>query len=564
MSKKTILIIIITTIFYSCNSKKSIENLSVIDLKNIQEEIKKREDFKSSEAINLNDTLKSSYKNLEIKDNRFKKSILKEVEKFYKRNNYKTRWIYTQNTTPLLDSYLEVLEYSKNYGLNPENYLFTKLKAIKKRVNSSLLPADSTGFADKQITASFLLFAKHLIEGRIVNLDANNKIWRKKPTDKDEIELLAKVTDNEDLLVAIETLHPRFRVYKRMRKRLEEIITNKNKIEYHQFTLKNLDEFKLGYSNDKILLLRENLEKRGFKTDTLSTQVDSNLVAVIKKFQKTKGIKEDGLPSNKTLYYLNLNLDKEKELLMLNMERIRWLNKDFGKEFIVVNIPEYKLFVYKNDSLSLEMDVIVGSEYNATPIFSDRLEYIEFRPTWTVPQSIIRKEMIPKLKADPTYYSRKGFTIYENNKAVNPSKINWRDKSISKRYFTFVEKPSSKNSLGLVKFIFPNNLSIYLHDTPTDYLFKREDRALSHGCVRVSKPDVLAEFLLKDKPSWSLKKVQDAMYNGKPKNRVFLDKEVFVQLVYITAYIDETDKLRLTNDVYGFDKLQLETLKKYW
>ena len=555
----------ITVLSVCCQTKTNVEITSSQNLMAVNSEIKQRHNDNAKRTFKLNDTSKLSFKTLEVKDARFKDSVLDRTFKFYKNFNFKTRWLTKDMPTPLLLNYLNVLEKSRYYGLNPETYLFSSLRTIPVKYSNSQLTINELTKLDKQITASFFLFTAHLIEGRIFEVGYGDNVWRKRPENKDEEMLLAKISDVDDFEYTMELLHPDFPFYHRMREKLKELIDTTEADTIKQFAFDDVHDFKIGYTNANVRKLRDNLILRGYKvkTDTLNTSVDSILYQNLKKFQRDKGIEVDGLPGNNTLYYLNLSMQQEKELLILNMERLRWLNKDFGNEFILVNIPEFKLYMYKDQKLQFKMDVIVGSEYNSTPIFFDKMEYLEFRPTWTVPQSIINNEMIPMLVKDPMRYSRKGFTIYEHNKVINPKTVDWSDKNISKRYFTFIEEPSERNSLGLVKFIFPNNLSVYLHDTPSDHLFDRNDRALSHGCVRVEEPAQLATFLLKDKPEWNLDKVRDAMKNGNKQHRVYFDKDIYVQLTYLTAIVDKNDELQLMDDIYGHDKRQLALLKKY-
>ena len=188
---------------------------------------------------------------------------------------------------------------------------------------------------------------------------------------------------------------------------------------------------------------------------------------------------------------------KERDLLLLNMERLRWQNKDLGEDYILVNIPEYVLRLFHKDSLVFSTRVVVGNPQTPTPIFSDSLHYVEFRPTWSVPQSIIQKEMIPNIisSGDSLKYAKRGYKLYENNKEIDPSQVNWKEEGIKKRVFYFVEDPSERNSLGLVKLYF----IIYEHLSARyafQSSFERTQRTYSHGCVRVQSPDKFAHYLL--------------------------------------------------------------------
>lgn len=530
----------------------------------LSQTLKTRKKFESPKAIALIDTSALSFSKIFINDSLLQDSIRKNTAVFYKTNGYKTRWLYSENHTGLFKSYLDILKNAEDFGLNPETYRYRELYYAAKLLYAHPADNESITILDKEITASFMLFAHHLLHGRIHAPGLKNKIWEQYDSDRNEVDILLKVSDTEDLEKVVETFHPHSPTYDRMRNKLEYLNTlPDDSIPQFEFG-EELKHFKSGYKNNKVALLRKNLAKYGFTTSPKDENtVDEELMQKIAAFQESKEITPDGIPGKRTLYYLNMTRRRQRELLVLNMERMRWMNKNFKKNAIIVNIPHFKLYLLKEGELKLSMNVIVGKEYSPTPIFSEELAYIEFRPTWTVPQSILRHEMLPKLEKDAAYYTKRGYSVYENDKKIDPSTINWKDASAKKRVFHFVEQPSKKNSLGLVKFIMPNNMSIYLHDTPSGHLFKKEYRALSHGCVRVEKPTELAACLLEGQDDWNLEKVRQAMLSGKNRNRVYLNKKFLVQLIYITTWVNENNEIVIMNDIYGFDDHHLEILRKY-
>ena len=552
----------VITLVSACKTTPEPPQLSIEERDSIKIDLITRDDYVSNEAIDFVDTTATYFNDLNINDKRFRDTILSNVHLFYQRNNFKTRWLYSDKSTDLFDSYLKVLEQSVYYGLNPETYRYSELKENVKNLYKNKPSNVAIANLDKEITASYFLLAKHIVQGRILDPSEGKKIWLNNTGNEDDVNLLLRATDTEALGRTIEALHPNNEVYNKMREKLRELI-NARKEEFRQFEFENPKDFVLGYEDKNVKLMRENLEKRGylFENDSIRERVDEELIEILKLFQKNKGLEEDGVPGKRTLYYLNMTNEHRRELLIVNMERMRWLNKDFGKEYIIVNIPQFMLYAFDNNKIEYSMRVIVGKEFNPTPIFMDKMEYIEFRPTWTVPQSIVRGEMIPVLAKNPSHYTKKGFKIYSNGRQINPTSINWSSSDVYKKHFTFVQQPSESNALGLVKFIFPNNLSIYLHDTPTDHLFEKKYRAFSHGCVRVEKPAEFAAYLLRNKKGWDLEKVNKAMYSGPSQQRVYLDQDLLVQLLYITAYVDNDDELVILNDVYDFDKSQIAKLK---
>ena len=317
--------------------------------------------------------------------------------------------------------------------------------------------------------------------------------------------------------------------------------------------------------------MRNALAKKGFgsvpKIDP--QEVDSTLIWALKRFQRSNGLTPDGSLGIQTLNRLNMNKARQRDLLRLNMERMRVFNNDLGDDYIIVNIPDYKLFLYHKDSLRYQTKVVVGRAQSSTPIFTDSIRSVEFRPTWSVPQSIIRKEMIPQmlLQEDPERYKNRGYTMYENGKVIDPLEVDWTNPLVHKRAFYFVEAPSERNSLGLVKFLLNNNMSIYLHDTPSKYLFEREQRALSHGCVRVQNPSQLAYYLLKnegDGKSWTEEKVKDFMNNNKRNQyRIKLNTKYMINILYYTISVDKKGEATIKNDIYDLDNEQLKDIKRF-
>jgi murein L,D-transpeptidase YcbB/YkuD len=209
----------------------------------------------------------------------------------------------------------------------------------------------------------------------------------------------------------------------------------------------------------------------------------------------------------------------------------------------------------------MEMRVILGSEFNPTPVFHDTLKYIVFSPTWMVPNSIFANEFFPRLRENPSHYSTDRFKFYKNGVEIDPIYEPWTEDTIDATSYSVIEKPGNANSLGSVKFIMPNDFSIYLHDTPADILFDREERALSHGCVRLEYPVDLAAYLLSDQKTWNEKRINEAMEAGEPV-KVDLEKPYPVYIVYRTAWVDDKGIVHFRNDIYGHDQRHLAYLQQ--
>jgi murein L,D-transpeptidase YcbB/YkuD len=265
------------------------------------------------------------------------------------------------------------------------------------------------------------------------------------------------------------------------------------------------------------------------------------LAAAVKDFQAHHAIGEDGMLGEETLTALNLPADYRVAEIAANLERYRWLPRSLGTRYILVNVPAFKLTAFDSGQQALQMRVIVGKDYEdkATPVFSDSMEFVIFRPFWNVTPAIAAKEIFPKEDENPGYIASQDMEVYSDHgqRAVR-------------------QRPGPKNALGLVKFMFPNDFNIYLHDTPNGELFKKDVRAFSHGCIRLEKPAELAQWVL----GWDADRVQQAMHDGSNNHQVNLPKKIPVYIVYFTAYA-RGGQLYFGNDLYDRDSKLVEQVK---
>jgi murein L,D-transpeptidase YcbB/YkuD len=243
------------------------------------------------------------------------------------------------------------------------------------------------------------------------------------------------------------------------------------------------------------------------------------------------GEQQDAVIGPAMLAELKVPVEKRIQQLMVNMERSRWVPVALKGDYLLINIPEYKLHVIANDSLLWSMNVVVGTATNKTVIFNGNIKYIVFSPYWNVPGSILKKEVLPGIKRNPNYLANHN--------------MEWNGNGVR-------QKPGANNSLGLVKFLFPNSFDIYLHDTPSKSLFGETNRAFSHGCIRLAQPQKLAEYLLSNDSSWNTDKIVAAMNSGKEKY-VTLTQTMPVFIAYFTAWVDRKGQLNFRKDVYNRD-----------
>ena len=556
---KHICLLSVVILFAACRDKG--KNGDLLD------EMAGREINEPYEPLFLQDTAVASLKKVTIKDNYYKPAIEREVVDFYKKYNYQTRWLYQNKPSPLFASYIKTLTELTDYGFFPQNYRQHELDSLVGHLyqHKDSLFLKQLETTDREITASFLLLTRHLTQGRIPKVGDGVRVWKRNKPIFDNVELLLKLKDTDNLSTIIETLQPQQTFYKAMAQKYKELL--KDTTSYIPLAIADPKSFAVGYSDSTVVALRNQLGLRGYKpvAQGVPAEVDSLLIEAVKQFQRQVGLTADGVPGALTMSYLQMTPQQQSDLLLLNMERLRWQNKDLGEDYILVNIPEYRLRLFHKDSLKFTTNVIVGRPGTPTPIFSDSIKFVEFRPTWSVPISIVRKEMIPRIvdSGDSLKYAKRGYKLYENNKEIDPATINWRDEKTLKRNLAFVENPSANNSLGLVKFILHNDMSIYLHDTPSKKLFDNTQRTYSHGCVRVQYPDSLAYQLLKHTAEWNYQKVNDAMQTGRDQYRVHPKQHFVVDISYLTAWVDEAGQLVIRNDPYQFDKEQLKLLERY-
>jgi murein L,D-transpeptidase YcbB/YkuD len=284
----------------------------------------------------------------------------------------------------------------------------------------------------------------------------------------------------------------------------------------------------------------------------------------------TRAIDEDALPAladqlaPKHVEYRNLMRGLQQyegpqeglRQIRLNMQRLRELPEDLGDRYIRVNIPEYRLAVIENGNEVLSMNVVVGKVETPTPTLNSKMTHIVFSPYWNIPESILTKETLPHAVRDENYLARQNIEIIRvsdgAHEIVNPSEIDWSDAATAKEY-RFRQKPGAANSLGLVKFMFPNKYNVYLHDTPADSLFQRAERDFSHGCVRVELPMELTTYLLADQPKWTERAIKSAMHSG-DEQTVKLSKPIPVHILYLTAWGTPDGTVHFAKDIYQKDE----------
>ncbi|HET9054659.1 MAG TPA: L,D-transpeptidase family protein, partial [Cyclobacteriaceae bacterium] len=472
--------------------------------------------------------------------------------------------------------YYTLIYHLKNadvHGLNPEDYAVDIIeRAVDAVYENGLADALDVTALDVRITGLYFLFTTHLREGKIKTTGYSNKLWLREPLPEssNDIEKLVQAKNAKDLDKVIDSIRPAHEQYTKLQAALEHYRN------LERYAVESLPEVNLagkiepGTRNNVIPLIRKRLSQFDLHVyplllDSVTGQWDSllyddGLVQGIVAFQIVHGLEPDGVVGPMTIHYLNKSLRSRVESIAVNMDRLRWAPPlDNEAAYILVNVPEYKLRVYDKNKTVFEMRVIVGTVENPTPVFTDYINHVVFSPTWTVPVSIIKNEIIPRLKLNPDYYTERNYVFYKNGEQIDPASETWD--ATQPHQYRIVQQSGEDNSLGLVKFGMNNAMRIYLHDTPGQRLFAKDYRALSHGCIRLDEPAKFAEYLLQANTGWDREKINRQMFSGKAST-ILLKKNYPVNIQYCTAWVSDDGNVNFRDDIYGHDRMQLQELKR--
>lgn len=412
-------------------------------------------------------------------------------------------------------------------GLRAGDYLLPVFEASDK---------DSLAAADIRLSALAVLYARDARGGRIDPRRLSKLITPKLelPSATEVLSELGGAAEPGAVLAAYNPQHPG---YRRLKAKLAELRADKPETPVARIPAG--PALKVGMRDARVPLVRARLGL-GVSEEPV---YDRPTALALADFQKQAGLRADGVLSDQTLAALAMPRSTRLESdIVAQMERWRWLPGDLGENRIVVNIPEYRMRVMRGDKLVHEARVIVGKPESATPIFSHRMEHVIVNPSWFVPPSILRKEFLPGLAADPSYAARRGYVVTRG-----------RNGSISVR-----QPPGERNALGWIKFMFPNDHAVYLHDTPNRSLFGAAKRAFSHGCVRVENPFLLADQVLG--PEWTSERLKRLIGSG--ERTIKLPQPLPIHLVYETIVVDEAGAVSTFDDIYGFHRLVRNVLEQ--
>ena len=553
MTRTILLILVATLLIYSCKERN--ENTVSPQITADQQE-----NYYEAFYRLQKDIPKHEY-NFSDKGYPFRKASKSDMQAFYEVIGNHPVWLNADGINIHTWTFLEELKTADKHGLFPEEYFYNMPVipnyAVDKTVFNNLEP-DQLVQLEYGLTWAYITLQKHLSSGRI-NPDTTVSLWKQTLKDTLVSSAIGKAFNSNDISGSLNHFMPQNKNYQSLMISLSK---------YREFNKNGgWDTIpEITAENDSLHLWMKIAERLSVTDQYKKDKIDTNINIIdvkdaLKEFQHSMGLKADGVPGKETIEQLNKTAEYRVKQIILNLERLRWEPRSHGDDYIMINIPEYKMHAYQNGKKQFEMKLIVGKYMTKTPIFSDSIEYVVFNPTWTVPMSIMRNEMLPRLKNGDIFLPRENFSLYSgygsNATKLDPYSIDWEDIEPSEFSFRIVQEPGPRNALGSVKFIFPNDMDIYLHDTPAEYLFDRTDRSFSHGCMRIEKPHFFAEYLLEEK--LSKEEVEDKFASHRTQT-VMLPEKLPVFITYHTAWVDEKGVTNFRKDLYKFDEVQYEAI----
>ena len=485
-----------------------------------------------------------------------------DVQKFYQSYSYSLPWVKEMEPTPQARQVISVLLQADQKGLSAEDYdgsrWASRLAKLKPAV-AKPTEADAVNF-DLALTVSVMRYISDLHIGKVTpkhfdfGLDGEGKKY-----DLPEF-LKGNVLNASDVSEVLQQVEPPYPGYKRTIQALQTYLQLAKKsdgtpLPAIQKTISPGDSYPGVPQLVRLLRLVGDLPADS-SVSADETIFQGPLVDAVKNFQRRLGRTPDGRITAQTLADLNVPLANRIRQMQLTLERWRWLPLSYQHSPVIANIPEFHLRAYdENFKIALQMNVVVGKAYgHDTPIFSDTMEYAVFRPYWSVPYSIAKAEFLPRIARDPDYLAKKGFEVVDSHQEVVASgSVSTEVLEQLRAGKLFIRQtPGPKNSLGLVKFIFPNNYNIYFHDTPEQEFFAKSRRDFSHGCIRLERPADLAVWVLRNNPGWDIDRVRAAM-NGTTTQQVNLTHPIPVLIVYATVIVTEDGIVHFYDDIYGHD-----------
>lgn len=480
----------------------------------------------------------------------------KAVADFYAQRHYAAAWADDVNVRQLLTGLGSV----EGDGLLPEDYQLSQLKTTVEAPDWASASPQRRAEFEVTATGAYITALVQLARGKVdpVRLDPT---WNFDPTAIDPQEgmaLLQTSIDERSIDQAFATARPQNPLYAKLREALAQLRATAAAGGWP--TVPDGPVLKPGMTDTRVAALRTRMVAGGYLDPTLAEgdHFDNPLKDAVKRFQSDQYLDADGSVGSETIAALNVSIQDRIGQVRANLERARWLLHSLQGTFVVVDVAGYKVTYYRDGNPVWKSRVQVGKPYRSTPIFRSQITYVTFNPTWTIPPTILKNDVLPKIRKNPSYLANNRIRVLDSSgNAISPSKVNWANP----RGITLRQDAGPGNSLGQVVIRFPNSFAVYLHDTPHQELFEKAKRDTSSGCIRVEHPLELVELLFNDEQKWNRQAIDERIATRKTQN-VTLPTAVPVLLAYWTVDIADDGKLAYKPDVYQRDGSLLAALDK--
>jgi len=489
------------------------------------------------------------------------------MARFYAQRSYAPAWVERQGVTEAGEELLETLDSAGEQGLDPTDYrtdaLRASIEAFREQRTDDAERARRAAALDAELTFAFLTLASHVGNGRTRPEDAGIA-WHITPRELDLAATLQRAIDDHGVRGSLRALEPPHAGYRQLAELHERYRALVEKGGWEP--IPDGPALKEGDTGPRVAALRQRFAATGDLESAgegeAAAAYDEELAAAVGRYQQRYGLEPDGVAGPEVLTALNLSAEERLRQMAANLERWRWLPEELGSRYVLVNVPRYELTVVEDGEPVRVMRIVVGDEYNATPVFSEEMAYLVFNPTWNVPSSIAREEILPQLAANPGHLAENDMQLVrgwsDDAEVLDPWLVGPEVAAGAGSDGSDVrirQLPGPSNPLGRVKFMFPNEFNIYLHDTNARHLFAQTDRNLSHGCIRVEDPVWLASFVLGEPES----EIRRRMASPETEN-VQVPRKIPVHILYWTVFVDEESQANFRHDLYDVDTRVLAAL----
>jgi murein L,D-transpeptidase YcbB/YkuD len=485
-------------------------------------------------------------------------SSLSVLPELYKRRGYRPIWVYRQAIEQLIDA----IEETYQDGLDPNDYYRDEIRHLQEMIGTETSPDPALAASlDLLLTDAFIRLANHSNCGKEDPLTFHPQ-WNldRKIDDADPVVFIEKGIGSSSIALTVNEWKIRHPYYSGLKAALAEYRAIRDRGGWE--AVPGGRTLRKGMIDPRVsdlrmrLAMTDNLPEVATDPMTFDGMLEQTLI----RFQLRHGLKPDGVLGKETLEALNVTVEDRIDQIRVNLERARWVLHDVGDRYVLVDIAGFRVYFHKDSKIIWSCKAQVGQPYRDTPVFKSTIRYIEFNPPWVVPPTIFKEDVLPAVQKDPRYLKKKNIMVIDSKgREVNQKTINW---SLYPRLpfpYTLRQKPGADSALGLIKISFPNQYSVYMHDTPHKELFEEEKRTFSSGCIRLEKPFELAELLFDEPTKWSLKDIMNAIGTGKTRS-VSLPRPVTILLLYRTVEVDEGGIISFKKDPYNRDNAVLDGL----